>query len=40
MNGDPLLPQHNNRYMNILMDYVVARKEDYANNIPKVAKWL
>ncbi len=22
MNGDPLLPQHNNKYMNILMDYV------------------
>ena len=40
MNGDPLLPQHNNRYMNILMNYVEARKHDYANNIPKIAKWL
>ena len=35
MNGDPLLPQHNNKYMNILMDYVQARKVDYFGNIPK-----
>ena len=40
MNGDPLLPQHDNKYMNILMKYVEARKFDYANNIPKIAKWL
>ena len=35
MNGEDLLPQHNNKYMNILMEYVQARKVDYFGNIPK-----
>ena len=34
MNGDPLLPEHDNKYMNILVKYVDARKTDYASNTP------
>ena len=35
MNGDPLLEEHNNKYMNILVKYVEDRKVDYAGNVPK-----
>ena len=35
MNGEPLLPAHDNKYMNVLMDYIEARKKDYYGNIPK-----
>ena len=35
MNGEPLLPEHDNKYMNILVAYVEARKEDYAGNVPR-----
>ena len=35
INGEPLLPEHNNKYMNILLDYVKARKEDYYGNVPE-----
>ena len=34
LNGEPLLPEHDNKYMNILVDYVEARKDDYAGNVP------
>ena len=35
MNGDPLLEEHDNKYMNILCKYVEDRKADYAANVPK-----
>ena len=35
MNGEPLLPEHDNKYMNVLLDYIEARKVDYHGNIPK-----
>ena len=35
MNGDPVLEEHDNKYVNILVNYVDARKEDYASNVPK-----
>ena len=35
VNGEPLLPEHDNKYMNILMGYVQARKSDYHANVPK-----
>ena len=35
LNGEPLLPEHDNKYMNILVDYVEARKDDYAGNVPR-----
>ena len=34
MNGDSILPEHDNKYINILVDYVEARKTDYAANVP------
>ena len=34
MNGDDILPEHDNKYMNILMEYMEARKTDYASNVP------
>ena len=35
LNGDPIEEQHNNKYLNILVKYVEARKVDYAANVPK-----
>ena len=35
INGDDLLPEHDTKYMNVLKDYVEARKKDYHGNIPK-----
>ena len=35
MNGEELLPEHDNRYMNVLLQYIEARKKDYHGNIPK-----
>ena len=35
MNGDDILPDHDNKYMNILMEYMESRKIDYASNVPK-----
>ena len=35
MNGDPIEEQHNNKYVNILVKYVEARKKDYAANVPE-----
>ena len=35
MNGDDILPEHDNKYMNILVEYVELRKTDYANNVPQ-----
>ena len=35
MNGEDLLPEHDNKYMRILVEYVEARKNDYANNVPR-----
>ena len=35
VNGEPIIPEHDNKYMNILMNYVEARKKDHHGNIPK-----
>ncbi len=35
VNGEELKDHHNNKYMKILKDYVVARKENYDANVPK-----
>ena len=35
MNGDPILEQHDTKYMNILVKYVEDRKTDYWANVPK-----
>ena len=35
MNGDDLLPEHDCKYMRLLVDYMDARKTDYANNVPR-----
>ena len=35
INGEDVLPEHDNKYMRILLDYVQARKTDYHNNVPK-----
>ena len=35
VNGEPVIPEHDNKYVRIMLDYVKARKEDYFNNIPK-----
>lgn len=34
MNGDSLLAEHDTKYMRQLVDYVEARKTDYAANVP------
>ena len=34
MNGDSILPEHDNHYINTLVDYIEARKVDYASNVP------
>ena len=36
INGEPVIPDHDNKYVRILLEYVQARKTDYLNNIPKV----
>ena len=35
MNGEELLPEYDLKYMRLLVDYVEARKSDYANNVPR-----
>ena len=35
MNGDDILPEHDKKYMRILVDYVEARKVDYKANVPQ-----
>ena len=37
MNGDPILPEHDKKYMRELVKYVHARKTDYKNNVPGIA---
>ncbi len=39
MNGDPILPEHDKKYMRELVKYVHARKTDYKNNTPGIAYW-
>ena len=34
MNGEALEPEHDTKYMNILVEYVGLRKSDYSNNVP------
>eukprot|EP00352_Strombidinopsis_acuminata_P004665 CAMPEP_0176349962 /NCGR_PEP_ID=MMETSP0126-20121128/9091_1 /TAXON_ID=141414 ORGANISM="Strombidinopsis acuminatum, Strain SPMC142" /NCGR_SAMPLE_ID=MMETSP0126 /ASSEMBLY_ACC=CAM_ASM_000229 /LENGTH=114 /DNA_ID=CAMNT_0017699681 /DNA_START=258 /DNA_END=602 /DNA_ORIENTATION=+ len=34
VNGENLLDQHDTKYLRILKDYVLARKEDYYANVP------
>ena len=36
MNGDPLLPEHDRKYMRAMVQYVEARKTDYAKNTPGI----
>lgn len=36
MNGDPLLPEHDKKYMRELVNYVHARRNDYKNNTPGI----
>ena len=36
INGEDVIPDHDNKYVRIMLDYVQARKTDYLNNIPKV----
>ena len=37
LNGEPVKPEDaNNEYLHILIDYIHARKTDYASNVPKV----
>ena len=35
MNGEDLMPEHDNHYMRTLCNYVELRKSDYANNVPR-----
>ena len=35
INGLPLKPEHDQKYLRILVDYVAARKEDYVANVPE-----
>ena len=35
INGDIVLPEHNTKWMKIVLEYVDARKKDYYANIPK-----
>ena len=35
INGEPIIEEHQNKWMGILMDYVNARKTDYYANVPK-----
>jgi hypothetical protein len=34
MNGEPIMKEHESKYMSILMDYIIARKTDYYANVP------
>ena len=35
INGEDVLEEHQNKYMQILVDYVKARKTNYYDNVPK-----
>ena len=35
INGEDILPEHNLKYVHLLVDYVDKRKSDYYANIPK-----
>ena len=35
MNGEDLLPEHDLKYVRVLLDYIEARKTDYYGNIPE-----
>ena len=35
MNGEDILPEHDNKYMNVLVNYIEARKHDYVGNVPE-----
>ena len=39
VNGEPVLPEHDNKYMRILLEYMKARKADYFGNIPDEVEW-
>ena len=39
VNGEVVLPEHDNKYMRILMKYMIARKADYFNNVPAEVEW-
>mmetsp|Transcript_17646 Transcript_17646/g.29809 ORF Transcript_17646/g.29809 Transcript_17646/m.29809 type:complete len:92 (-) Transcript_17646:43-318(-) len=35
INGEPIAPEHDGRFMQVLLNYVQARKDDYHANVPK-----
>ena len=40
LNGEPLKEEDaQNKYLAVLIDYIDARKTDYASNVPKVQVW-
>ena len=36
LNGDEVRPEDDSKYLRVLINYVEARKADYAANVPKV----
>ena len=39
VNGEPVEPLHDGKYMRILKEYMNARKRNYAANVPKEYQW-
>ena len=39
VNGEDVLPEHDNKYMRILLKYMDARRTNYAGNVPDVVEW-
>lgn len=37
MNQEPLMPEHNTRYVKALVEYVNLRKDNYAKYVPTYA---
>tara|TARA_B110001450_G_C17464757_1_gene417691 strand:- start:72 stop:350 length:279 start_codon:yes stop_codon:yes gene_type:complete len=38
VNGEPIIKEHQNKWIGIMMDYVGARKTDYYANVPNRAE--
>tara|TARA_B110000285_G_C14685552_1_gene406678 strand:+ start:169 stop:561 length:393 start_codon:yes stop_codon:yes gene_type:complete len=39
INGEGVLPEHDNKYMRILLKYMNARRIDYHGNVPSEVEW-
>ena len=39
VNGEPVQPEHECKYVTILVDYVKARKNNYSANVPAEFRW-